>query len=307
MRKLIINADDLGFSPAVNRAVLEGAAFGTITAASLMVNMPFAAAAVGLVRRHCPELSLALHFTLTSGKPVASPEEIPLLVDERGYFKHGFLGLWKNLALKKRHNAFLNQVHTEFQSQFHRMEQFAQSHGLRFDHLDSHQHIHVLPGIREILQQTADEHGLHLRVPRELFGSVERFASRFHTWLPGGILKRTLLNMHTFRLRQRIGYFGILETGKIDKTAIQAILRTIRSQNGPWEVFELNIHPSAEEKESDKNCVLCASGDDIAFHRSPWRRREFDAIMAPELLSLVADYDIQLSGFQTDNLSVTAK
>ena len=307
MRKLIINADDLGFSPAVNRAVLEGAAFGTITAASLMVNMPFADDAADLVRRHCPELSLALHFTLTSGKPVASPEEIPLLVDERGHFKHGFLGLWKNLVVKKRDNAFLNQVRTEFQSQFHRMEQFAQSHGLCFDHLDSHQHIHVLPGIREMFQQTADEHGLHLRVPRELFGSVERFASRFHTWLPGGILKRTLLNMHTFRLRQRIGYFGILETGKIDKTAIQAILRTIRSQNDPREVFELNIHPSAEEKETDKNHVLCASGGDIAFHHSPWRQKEFDAIMNPELLPLAAEYGIQLTGFQVNNLPAKAK
>ena len=307
MRKLIINADDLGFSPAVNRAVLEGATLGTITAASLMVNMPYADEAVDLVKKHCPDLSLALHFTLTSGKPVTSPEEIPLLVDERGLFRHGFLGLWKNLAVKKQNDAFLNQVCTEFRSQFRRMEQFAQSHGLRFDHLDSHQHVHVLPGSREMFQQTADEHGLHLRVPRELFGSAERFVRRFYTWLPSGILKRTLLNMHSSRLRQRIGYFGILETGKIDKAAIQAILQVIRSLSGPSEVFELNIHPSTEEEETDKNRALCASGGDLAFHRSPWRQKEFSAIMDPELLSLAAEYGIQLTGFQAGNLPVPAK
>ena len=48
--KIIINADDLGFSPQVNAAILRCAELGTVTAASVMVNMPFAESAFQQVR-----------------------------------------------------------------------------------------------------------------------------------------------------------------------------------------------------------------------------------------------------------------
>lgn len=297
MKKLIINADDLGFSRDVNRAILDCVHFGTVTAASLMVNMPFAGEAVDLVRKQCPDLSLALHFTLTSGKPVAPPEEIPLLVDDRGFFKHGFAGLWKNLVSSRKKPAFLRQAGTEFQAQFHRMKQFSQTHGLHFDHLDSHQHVHVLPGLLEMFQQTAEEHGLVLRIPRESFCSAGRVVRRFHTWLPGGISKHLVLNGNTARVRQQIGYFGILETGTIDKTAIREMLRAIRSNDFPWDVFELNTHPSTLVETPCAEARLFASPGDLAFHRSLWRRKEYRTLIDPDLFSLLARYGVQLTGF----------
>ena len=100
--KIIINADDLGFSPQVNAAILRCAELGTVTAASIMVNMPFAESALQQVRERVPDLSLALHFTLTSGKSVSPPQDVPLLVDSSGLFRLGFLGLARILASKKR-------------------------------------------------------------------------------------------------------------------------------------------------------------------------------------------------------------
>ena len=70
MNKLIVTADDFGFSPSVNGAVIEAHKNGILTASSLMVNMPFAEQAVEQVSNEVPKLGLGLHICLTSGKPV---------------------------------------------------------------------------------------------------------------------------------------------------------------------------------------------------------------------------------------------
>src|SRR5439155_20905882 len=60
-KNLIVNADDLGWSPGVNRAIAECHAHGVLTSASLMVTGRAVAEAVRLSRRH-PRLSVGLHW-----------------------------------------------------------------------------------------------------------------------------------------------------------------------------------------------------------------------------------------------------
>ncbi len=60
-RYLIVNADDFGQSPGVNRGIIEAHARGIVTSASLMVRWPAAAEAAAYAREH-PSLSLGLHF-----------------------------------------------------------------------------------------------------------------------------------------------------------------------------------------------------------------------------------------------------
>src|SRR4051812_48519364 len=63
MRELIVNADDFGLSPGVNRGVAESHERGIVTSASLMVRMPAAPAAASYARAH-PALSVGLHLDL---------------------------------------------------------------------------------------------------------------------------------------------------------------------------------------------------------------------------------------------------
>ena len=60
-RYLIVNADDFGQSPGVNRGIIEAHEHGIVTSASLMVRWPAAAEAAAYAREH-PSLSLGLHF-----------------------------------------------------------------------------------------------------------------------------------------------------------------------------------------------------------------------------------------------------
>src|SRR6266576_2646393 len=77
-RLLVINADDLGFAPGVNRGILEAHLAGTLSSASMMVNTPAFHAAAELVQRDAPRLGVGLHLNLISGKPLAL---VPSLID----------------------------------------------------------------------------------------------------------------------------------------------------------------------------------------------------------------------------------
>jgi len=326
MKKLIINADDLGLSAAVNRAILRGVARGGITAASLMVNMPFAEEAAAQVGATCPDLSVALHFCLTSGQAILPQRAIPALVDAGGYFKSGFMGLWRGLASRKTRTEVLAQATAEFDAQWQRMEGLAEKYLLRFDHLDSHQHIHVLPGLLKLFEREAEKRRLILRIPREPFGDGRRVLRRFASWFPGGLARKAILDYHLdrtslryhlrrsrrdrpalcdnpdIRAEQQVGYFGILDTGQVGLAAFREIVRVIRDDRSGCEIFELNIHPACCEDEHREEAQVGAvsfSKGDAAFQRSPWRRREMELVAGPEFQKLLAENGVTLASFAT--------
>ncbi len=66
MRRLIVNADDLGYDPEIDRGILEAHARGIVTSATAMVESPFAAAAL----RSAPaSLGVGLHLVLDPALP----------------------------------------------------------------------------------------------------------------------------------------------------------------------------------------------------------------------------------------------
>src|SRR5690349_13442158 len=84
-RRLIVNADDFGRSPAINRAILSAHREGILTTASLMVNEPACAEAVELAKAN-PSLGIGLHLSLLCGHSGLSQKAIPGLVNESNEF-----------------------------------------------------------------------------------------------------------------------------------------------------------------------------------------------------------------------------
>src|SRR5262249_29015599 len=83
MKRVIVNADDLGRTPGINRGVFEAHRRGIVTSASLMVNYP-AARDVPALSAETPGLGIGLHVALTGGVPTLPAERIRSLVDGRG-------------------------------------------------------------------------------------------------------------------------------------------------------------------------------------------------------------------------------
>ena len=137
-RYVIVNADDFGRSPGVNRGVIEAHERGIVTSASLMVRWPAAREAAACAREH-PALSLGLHFDLgewayREGAWVRLYEVVP---EDDGAAAADELG--RQLA------AFRALV------------------GRGPTHMDSHQHIHRREPVRSLTVGVARRLGVPLR------------------------------------------------------------------------------------------------------------------------------------------------
>jgi YdjC-like protein len=84
-RRLIITADEYGMCASVNHAIDECLGAGTVRATCVMVNMPLFNATASL-RHKFPNFSVGIHWTLTQGRPILTPAQLPTLVGPNGEF-----------------------------------------------------------------------------------------------------------------------------------------------------------------------------------------------------------------------------
>jgi len=135
---LVINADDFGLAPGVNRAIIELYRRGIVSSTSIMANMPGFQSAVRMART-VPGLGVGLHFNITDGFPVSPSPRVRSLVDENGRFS-GQLGAWRE-----------EDIATELQAQWTRCTEL----GLLLTHLDAHQDPQVHPIVYRPMVQWA--------------------------------------------------------------------------------------------------------------------------------------------------------
>lgn len=126
MRRLIVNADDLGFTSGINRGIVEAHERGIVTSASLMVDRP-AAAEGGAIARRTPALSVGLHAVLDHH------EELTVAPAD---------------------------CRDELSRQLARFEELV---GAPPTHIDSHHHVHRDERIHVAFAEFADEHRLPMR------------------------------------------------------------------------------------------------------------------------------------------------
>ena len=82
--KLIMRADDLGFSEAVNLGIYKAVKDGVITSVGIMTNMEQAYAGYELLKDF--DIALGQHTNICAGRPLTDPKLIPSLVQENGEF-----------------------------------------------------------------------------------------------------------------------------------------------------------------------------------------------------------------------------
>lgn len=167
MTKLIINADDFGYSKGVNLGIIEAFQNGVVTSATLMANMPGAEHAAALAKENLG-LGVGIHFVLTCGKPIC--RDVPSLINDHGEF-HRFADLEKI--------ARIEEIERELTSQF---ESFL-SFGIQPTHIDSHHHVHAHKDIYPIVEDIAKKNKLPIRkvgLESNPLQPVEFFSHKFY-------------------------------------------------------------------------------------------------------------------------------
>ncbi|MBP2658626.1 MAG: hypothetical protein H6Q69_1658 [Firmicutes bacterium] len=85
MIRLLLNADDFGFTEAVTYGIIKAHVDGVLHSTTLMPNMPAAKLAAKLMKNY-PDLYVGQHTNIVIGTPCSDPATIPSLVDENGNF-----------------------------------------------------------------------------------------------------------------------------------------------------------------------------------------------------------------------------
>ena len=237
MRRLIVNADDFGFTSGINRAIVEAHTRGVVTSATLMANGQAFADATSRAKS-VPQLSVGCHIVLIDGHPVLNPGRLRSLTagNSTPHFRDGLVAFAAR-ALAGRFDA--EEIAAEATAQIRKI----QAAGITVSHFDTHKHTHLLPKILRPLLRAATASGV--RAIRNPFGPrlplrSSHLLARPNLWTR--YVEMRVLQSLAGKFREAVdregfstpdGTLGIVVTGSLDETLFQAIARSI--PEGTWE------------------------------------------------------------------------
>lgn len=267
MKKIIINADDFGYSRTNNLAIQKGTQSGVITSTSLMANMDGFEHAVEEV---LPTLQadVGVHLNIIEGKSLTNQS---MLCDKNGNFNNSYGAL----ILKSLDSEFLKQVETEFRAQIEKILAYT-----KVSHIDSHVHTHAIPAIFEKTTELAKEYEIpYVRTQGEKPYKVKEkpVDKRFCI----NTIKNALLNTFSFinkkgDIKTNDNFIGVLYTGNMDENAILEGLKKVQSDS----VTEVIFHPNLDEDKKDNY-------------------REFLITQNPNLKQEIEDLGFELTSFSS--------
>jgi predicted glycoside hydrolase/deacetylase ChbG (UPF0249 family) len=200
-RRLIVTADDVGLDRGMTAGAIEAHRDGIVTACSVVANgRDFDDAVARLAE--VKSLEVGVHLTLVEERAMTTGAPMP-----PNYIR--FL-----LSPKKN-------VESELRTQIERVL----GAGLRVTHLNGHQHLHMLPSIRRIVERLAREYSIaYIRVVNDAGGRA-------------GIVRRlsiAALNRFGDRSRRTL---GVMEAGHLTADRILDLLDHVN------DFTELVTHP----------------------------------------------------------------
>jgi chitin disaccharide deacetylase len=285
MKRLIINADDFGFTKGVNAGIVRAHKTGIVTSTTLMANGEAFEEAIDLAQAN-PGLGVGCHLSIVGGDPVAPKSQIKSLLETDGALP---LTLTK-LALKlARRSVRHEEIVIEFRAQLDRITR----RGINLTHLDTHKHSHTHPQVMRALAIVAAEFGIKcVRNPFEhVFDGAGRTA--FAKW---SFLKQSALSaaiqpsvIQFRRLVKKAGletptrFFGVKLTGMLDSTAIRSMMESV------WEgTAELMCHPGIYDDELER----------ARTRLKRERERELEALCDPRLRSVAERHGVELIDYR---------
>jgi len=266
-KRLVVNADDFGFTPDVNQGIVEAHREGILTATTLMANGDSFDDAVRLAR-DTPSLDVGCHLVLIGGRSLVNGKPFPPTVAR-------LLG-----ALARREI----RPYEELAAQVRCMA----AAGLRPSHLDTHKHTHLAPPVLDAVARIAQEFGIRwvrrpFDFPLDTLGgavpALKRMTSRAL-----GLLRRRfhrVLESHGCRTTDHFAGFQI--TGRFRTAELVELLALI-----PEGTTELMCHPG--------RCRAALRQARTRLKES--RERELEALVSAEVRAALAGHGIELVNYR---------
>jgi chitin disaccharide deacetylase len=236
-RRLIVHGDDFGLSERVNEGIVHAHRHGILTSTSLIASGAAFEHAVRLAG-DTPTLDVGVHLTLVGEKPTAPSDLIPTLLGDEGLLHRdagSFVGKYFRGAIS------LSEIQRELDAQIAKVV----ASGIRPTHVDGHQHLHMLPGVRRVVGELADRHHIRcIRYPRETprLYMLQDFSSL------GRLLQLLVLDLFCLLSRTSDGkrcdhFYGFFYGGRLSKANLARVLEHLASAG----TCELMCHPGEHD------------------------------------------------------------
>lgn len=220
---LIVNADDFGLCKEISNGIIKAFSEGIVTATSVVANGSYLKEGISFLRDS--GIDVGIHLTFTGAeKPISG--RIKGLVDRKGFFLKSYrevipkilLGYFDREALEKE---LSNQI------------SFLLDNKIAISHIDSHQHLHILPPISNITIKLARRFKIRwIRTPSATGFNAKVFViNRLSDSLKNKLKKHELRYTNAFK--------GFEYGGHINETNLSSILKVI----GDNCLTELMVHP----------------------------------------------------------------
>ncbi len=235
MKRLIINADDLGADEGRNEGIFEAIRAGVVTSASILPNGPALDHALGILRSGGFErVSFGVHLNLTEGRPLAAG--LSGLTGSDGNFLGKAAAHW--LLMKTGNASLQSEIAKEISAQ---IAQLCDA-GIEVTHVDGHQHVHVFPAVITAALEGAGRHGIRwMRIPDEEVsgGSAGNRAGLFEEALRFSTLgKSARRHLEGTGIRAAGHFRGLLLKGCLSVKVLSAVIEDL-----PDGLTELMVHP----------------------------------------------------------------
>jgi predicted glycoside hydrolase/deacetylase ChbG (UPF0249 family) len=226
MTKLIVNADDFGFSCSVTDGILRSHREGILTSTTLMTNMPDRDRAIDLAGLN-PTLGVGIHLNLTQGKPLTSCRRI---TGPDGTLIRSLPKLfWKLRSVAAR-----NEADGELRAQI----EYALSRGLKPTHVDAHKHVCHLPWLHDPLIHACKNTGIGwIRCAREV-AIPETGPLPLPYRMQVRFARQLAAKVQAAGLRTTDWFFGLATTGRTNVNVWQRLV-----DNPPAGLGEVMVHP----------------------------------------------------------------
>lgn len=280
-KRLIVNADDFGYTSGINRAIIRSCRHGVVTSATLMAGAQAFTGAVSLAREHA--LSVGCHVVIVDGDPLCPAQDLPTLAPQ-GHFRSSAT----QIALDALCNRIAPQeVEAEAFAQFSRLI----NAGIQPTHFDSHKHTHLFPSLLRPMLRAANRAGIfNVRNPFEPDWSLSwrrRFSGKRSVRTLETALLRTFRKTFTRAvqaagLKTPDGAIGVITTGTLDNSLLCHMLD--RMPAGTW---ELVCHPGVNDRELQQQHTRLRASREI----------ELDVLTSPLVQEAITRNGIDLISF----------
>jgi len=291
VRRLIVNADDLGLTAGVNHAVLEAHQRGIVTSTTLMANSRAFSAATEMARSADDgRFSIGCHVVLMDGEPLLPADKVrSLLKPNSSNGVHRFRDNLNDFVIASfRHKLNPQEIEAEALAQIERIK----TSGIRPSHFDTHKHAHMFPAVLRPLLRAANATGV--RAVRNPFGqiwplpvsSLLRTRQVWKRFAQLNVLRRLAgpfrSEVARHGLRTTDGSLGVLVTGAVDMKLFTAMIDAM--PEGTWEFV---CHPGYNDAELDQ----------VRTRLRQSREQELHLLTSPEAKELLARRGIQLISY----------